>query len=146
MNRDTPHVIPVEPPSEAERAAMKPWTWTTDVIHEHDIETGVLTASVRVLSETPMTKDGQPMPRYGNRYYPTMVEVWTGYGRDGEHLTNTILSSDAAELGQALLDAARLADAVDALDSDVCGHWAPCDPDCRNRPSLLSRLMRRLGR
>jgi hypothetical protein len=108
--------------------ALVPWTWTTETIAEVPVETMVERVSIRVLSEIPMTQNGGVLPRKGNRYYPTMVELWLGWHHtDGSPETNTMLIEDARAIGRALLDAADKAEAVDRPDMDVCGHWAPCN-------------------
>jgi hypothetical protein len=78
-------------------------------------------AKVVVRAEVPWEGDTR-LPMRGNRYYQTFVDVESD-GRD----TLTLGAHEARAFGQALIAAAEKAEAIDAADSDVCGHWAPCD-------------------
>lgn len=100
--------------------------WDSDTIEEVEVPLIASTGRIRVLSETPLTADGVVLPRRGNRYWPTMVQVWLGAYIDGEELTETMLAEDARALGKALIRASITAERTDAPDSDKCGHWAPC--------------------
>ncbi len=109
------------------------WTWENETIQEGTVETVVPGDGpyLEVVSEVPLTKAGERLPRCGNRYYPTMVRVWWGEWRDTdgepEKLTHLLLAEDARTIGAALIKAAGAAESTDAQDTDPCGHWHPCE-------------------
>lgn len=104
----------------------RPWQWNDETLWSATLSATGGEMRVDVVSEVPVTKEGDRLPRYGNRYYPTMVRLGTGYRRDGEELTTLLVVEDARAIGQALIHAADLADETDAPDTDPCGHWHPC--------------------
>lgn len=112
---------------EGRTEAEQPWSWSSETIQEFDSGGAADNARIRVVSEVPQRKDGTPLPRRGNRWYPTMVEVWLGYRDErGEEMTCTMLLEDARHLADALRRGADIAEATDKADVDTCGHWWPC--------------------
>lgn len=106
---------------DAEEIQTLPFT-TTDTL---------TTIAIRVVSEIPIDAEGNRLPRYGNRYYPTTVF----FGDDSEKGPPMLTSDDCRVLSSQLLAAAALADAIDAPDSwPRCGHWVnACDGRCSDR-------------
>lgn len=105
------------------------WRWESETIKEGTVKTAIPNDGpyLQVVSEFPVTKEGERLPRYGNRYYPTMVRVsWGDLTAGGEEATHLLLIEDAQAIGEALIKAAQIAKEVDDADSDTCGHWAPC--------------------
>lgn len=75
---------------------------------------------VTVKAEVPISADNYRVHRRGNRSWPTMVDVDCGE-------PVSLWPEQARKLAALLIQAADAADAVDKPDTDVCGHWFPCD-------------------
>jgi hypothetical protein len=88
---------------------------------------------VDVSAEVPMSATGERVPRYGNRYFPTLVKI---AGDDG--LFWLCHPDEARALATALWEAADAADAIDQPDCAPCGHWAPCSRCLFPAPAAVS--------
>jgi hypothetical protein len=97
--------------------------WTLESVYDADvvIPIGDESVSVKVSAEVPMSDDNYRLHRFGNRYYPTLIDV------EVSHDKLTLHSDTARELAKALMAAADSADRIDNPDLDTCGHWAPCE-------------------
>lgn len=93
--------------------------WSLERVYERDVIVGVDTITVAVRAEVPMSADGYRVHRYGNRYYPTMIDV--------EEWPTLLLPDDVRKLAAVLIEAADVCDRIDAADCAPCGHWAPCE-------------------
>lgn len=102
------------------------WTWGLETVQAFDWNDLVDAHCVTVRTELPYDNNHKPLPRRGNRYYPTMLDVETGIYRNGEEVSLTLLIEDARSLAAALTKAADLAEQIDSKDIDACGHWWPC--------------------
>ena len=85
--------------------------------------------SISVKTEVPM-RGTERIERRGNRYYPTLIDL------ELSHPDLTLHAETARELADMLIKAANAADAADNPDTDVCGHWWPCDCDQAKRSRL----------
>jgi hypothetical protein len=97
-------------------------SWSIETI-VRTFELRALTDSlvVSVAAEVPSDGNGKRLPRFGNRYYPTFVDL----SINGDE-TLIFHADEARELAGKLLAAADAADRIDVPDTDRCGHWAPC--------------------
>lgn len=104
------------------------WSWQLETVQAFDwTDLGMESHYVKVRAEVPYTKEGRRLSRRGNRYYPTMVDLETGYFQHGEEVTLMLMPEDARSLAAALTKAAEVAEATDKPDEDSCGHWWPCN-------------------
>lgn len=106
----------------APRDGRAQW-WTLERAYEAVVTIPLEIASVQIVvdAEVPVSTDNYRVVRHGNSYWPTTIDLTFG----DEKLT--LHTDSARELAQRLIQAADAADLIDLPDTDVCGHWAPCD-------------------
>lgn len=75
-------------------------------------------AEVWVEAEVPRDVHGAEVAKRGNRYYPSTVHL---------AIDESMSPAAARAVARALLIAADVCDSHDVEDTDVCGHWAPCE-------------------
>lgn len=100
--------------------------WTSETLHAEDVTVcaSVRQATVSVEADVPRDAAGTRCPSRGNRYWPTIVSMHFGAPEED---AMPMLAEEARALAIALLRAVAIAETHDVKDSDVCGHWAPCD-------------------
>lgn len=104
------------------------WSWELETVQAFDwSDLGMDSYYVKVRAEVPYTKDHHRIPRRGNRYWPTLIDLETGLFRHGEEITVMLMVEDARSLAAALNKAADVAEQTDKPDLDACGHWWPCN-------------------
>lgn len=106
------------------RAATPPRHWGIEKVYTAAVDVFEIDGElveIQASSERPFDANDRPLPRRGNRYWPTLVRM------EGACCDLTALTPEQARLlGNALLRAADVAEATDIEDVDVCGHWWPC--------------------
>lgn len=95
--------------------------WSKETIFTKVVAALLDTVTITIEPELPMSEDGYPLVRRGNRYYPTFVEMEIGREKA------MLFPDEARKLAQALIEGADLADTTDHACTDTCGHWFPCD-------------------
>lgn len=95
--------------------------WETETVYTAAVDE-VFGDRTEIRVDTDLPRDSRwfPLQRHGNRYMASFVDVEI-------HGQTAVFDAEGARaLGHALLEAARVADAIDLADLDPCGHFAPC--------------------